>query len=261
MSTIKTTGANNAFIKLQESANGRVSVKMQKNQFSKEGAESFYGKVERYTYSTQNILDAMSESLPLVDAGTVASVLNAYANTLIKILASGNAAKFGELGTFYIAGKGAVGSGSDKPALTVKFSASRTLKEAAQNIEIASSEYAEPSGVIASVVDVSTGKTDGTLTANGSVLVEGSNLKVGGDSSGVWIAPCAENGKASTDESTWIKIQSALIFNQPSKLLFALPENISGGKYRIVVRTRYAGRAGYERKYLIEAISDTVEIA
>lgn len=261
MSTVKTTDANNAFIKLQESANGRVSVKLQKNNLSEKGKESFYGKVERYTYSTQNILDAMSESLPLVDAGTVASVLNAYANTLLKILASGNAAKFGELGTFYIAGNGSVESESDKPALTVRFSASQTLKNTVQNIEIASSGYSVPSGVIASVTDVSSGKADGALTANGSVLAEGSNLKVGGEGSGVWLAPAAENGTASADESAWTKIQTALVFNQPSKLLFALPQNLASGKYRIVVRTRYAGKSGYERKYLVEAVSDTVEIA
>lgn len=36
---------NNAFIRLQESANGRVSVKLQKNQFAKDGAENYYGKL------------------------------------------------------------------------------------------------------------------------------------------------------------------------------------------------------------------------
>lgn len=78
-------GANNAFIKLQKSANGRVSVKLQKNHFAKNGENNFFGKVERYTHSTQNILDAMSESLPLVDLGTVTCVLNAYANTVLKV--------------------------------------------------------------------------------------------------------------------------------------------------------------------------------
>ena len=51
---------NNAFIRLQESANGRVSVKLQKNNFATDGSENFWGKVERYTYSTQNILDAFN---------------------------------------------------------------------------------------------------------------------------------------------------------------------------------------------------------
>ena len=252
---------NNAFIKLQESANGRVSVKLQKNQFAKDGSENYYGKVERFTYSTQNILDAMSDAVPLVDLGTVASVLNAYANTVLKVLAAGNAVKFGELGIFYIAGKGTVDTETGKPALTVKFTATKTLKDAVQNVEIASSEYIAPSGVITSVIDVTSGKTDGTLMANGSVLLEGSSLKIGGDDSGIWFVSVDENGNVASDETSWIKVESALVYNLPSKLLFALPQSLTSGKYKIVVRTRYAGKSGYERKYLVEAISETVEIA
>lgn len=254
-------GENNAFIKLQESANGRVSVKLQKNQFAKDGTESFYGRVERYTYSTQNILNAMSEAVPLVDLGTVASVLNAYANTVLKVLSAGNAVRFGELGTFYIAGKGSVDSETGKPALTVKFTATKTLKDAVQNIEIASSEYIAPSGVISSVTDVSSGKSDGKLTASGSVLVEGASLKVGGENSGIWFAPILEGTDSLTVESDWKKVESALVFNLPSKLLFVLPQSLASGKYKIVVRTRYAGKSGYERKYLVETISETVEVA
>ncbi|HAZ96040.1 MAG TPA: hypothetical protein DCW73_02060 [Treponema sp.] len=253
--------SNNAFIKLQESANGRVSVKLQKNQFAKDGAESFYGRVERYTYSTQNILDAMADAIPLVDLGTVASVLNAYAGTVLKVLSAGNAVKFGELGIFYIAGKGSVDNENGKPKLTVKFSATQTLKDAVQNVEIAASEYAAPSGLVTSVTDVATGKSDGNLSASSSVLVEGSSLKVGGEDSGIWFAPVAESGIISSDESKWTKIETALIYNLPSKLLFALPQELESGKYKIVVRTRYAGKSGYERKYLVEAISETVTVA
>lgn len=257
----QSTSANNAFIKLQEQANGRVSVKLQKNQFAKEGEQNFYGRVERVTYSTQNVLDEMVAELPLVDAGTIASVMNAYTKVMLKILANGNAVKFGELGTFYIAGKGTVSSESGKPDLTVKFSASQVLKDAGQNIEIASSEYITPSGVISSVTDVSTGKSAGKLTTGGSVLVEGASLKVGGENSGIWFAPVADGTDSLSVESSWTKVESALVFNRPSKLLFALLQSLASGKYKIVVRTRFAGKTGYERKYLVEAVSETVEVA
>ena len=187
--------------------------------------------------------------------------MNAYANTVLKVLAAGNAVKFGELGTFYIAGKGTVESGNGKPKLTVKFSATQTLRDAVQNVEIASSEYVAPSGMITNVTDVATGKADGSLTSGGSVLVEGSSLKVGGENSGIWFAPVTESGEINSDESLWIKVESALIYNQPSKLLFALPQSLSDSKYKIVVRTRYAGKSGYERKYLVEAVSETVTLA
>ncbi len=257
---ITQSNANNAFIKLQETANGRVSVKLQKNHFAKEGTENFYGKVDRYTYSTQNILDVMAETVPLVDLGTIASILNAYANIILKVLAAGNAVKFGELGTFYIAGKGTVDSGSGKPELTVRFSATQILKDAVQKVEISSSQYTAPSGVIISVTDVVTGKMDGTLTSGGSVLLNGSNLKVGGEDSGVWFVPVTATGELVSDETLWKKVDTALVYNHPTKLLFAIPADLTTGQFRIVVRTRYAGKAGYERKYLVEAVSEIVEI-
>lgn len=255
------TNANNAFIKLQEQANGRVSVKLQKNQFAKEGKQNFYGRVERITYSTQNVLDEMSAAVPLVDAGTIASVMNACTKVMLKILAGGNAVKFGELGSFYIAGKGTVDSETGKPELTVKFSPSKLLKEAVADIEIASSEYVAPSGVISSVTDVASGKSSGMLTAGGSVLVEGASLKVGGADSGIWFAPLAEGTDFLSGESSWTKVETALVYNLPSKLLFAVPKSLASGKFKIVVRTRYAGKTGYERKYLVEAVSETVEVA
>lgn len=130
-----------------------------------------------------------------------------------------------------------------------------------QNIEIASSEYVAPSGVISSVTDVSSGKSDGKLTAGGSVLLEGSSLKVGGEKSGIWFAPILEGTDSLSGESDWKKVESALVFNLPSKLLFVLPQSLASGKYKIVVRTRFAGKTGYERKYLVEAFSETVEVA
>ncbi|MCH5289792.1 MAG: DUF4469 domain-containing protein [Treponema sp.] len=253
--------ANNTFITIQESVNGRVAVRLQKNQFARDGQESFYGKVERHTYTAQNIIDLMMQKLPLMDAGTVASVLNAYTSTVVDALAAGNAAKFGELGTFYIAGKGVVDSESGKPTLTVKFTPSQKLKDAVQNVEVASSGYVEPCGAISGITDVTTGKTDGSLTMGGSVLANGTNLKVGGADSGIWLAPVGENGRLSDDEGDWVKVETALVYNLPSKLLFALPASAAAGRYRIVVRTRYTGKSSRERKELLEAVSETVVIA
>lgn len=228
------TNASNAFIRLQEQANGRVSVKLQKNQFAKEGEQNFYGRVERITYSTQNILDEMSAAVPLVDTGTIASVMNAYTKVMLKILANGNAVKFGELGTFYIAGKGTVGNETGKPELTVKFSPSKLLKDAVADIEIASSEYVAPSGMISSVTDVSSGKSDGTLTAGGSVLVEGASLKVGGADSGVWFAPLAEGTDFLSGESSWVKVETALVYNLPSKLLSRFQKALQAESSRLL---------------------------
>ncbi|WP_443741001.1 DUF4469 domain-containing protein [Treponema berlinense] len=251
---------NNSFIKLQESANGRVSVKLQKNHFSKDGTENFFGKVERVTFSAQNILDAMASEIPLVDLGTVTSVLNCYTNTVLKVLSNGNAVKFGELGLFYIAGKGAVENDKTKPNLTVKFSPSQTLRDAVQNVEISSVSLNKFEGEITKIQDITTGNTDGTLTLKGSVLLEGTGLKVGGENSGIYFAPLNEDKNVLT-EAEWIKVETTLVFNQPSKLLFSIPESVINGSYKIVIRTHIFGRSNYARKELLEVISDVVTVA
>lgn len=258
---MKSSSTNNSFIKLTESAAGRVGVKLQLNQFNKDSANpNYYGKVERYTLNAQNILDGIAGELPQIDTGTAASVLNAYANVVLKSLQSGNAVKFGELGTFYIAAKGVVDSSTGRPNLTVKFTPSQNLKDSVKDVEIVSSEYKEASGAISLITDVSSGSTNGSLTAGGSVLLEGNGIKVGGEDSGIWFAPVSKNGELSS-EVEWIKVSSALVYNTSGKLLFALPSELaSGSTYKIVIRTKFAGRSGYERKTLVQIVSDAVTI-
>lgn len=254
---ISKENSNNAFIKLEESAAGRVAVNLQKNHFAKDGTESYYGKVERFTYSTQNILADIAEEVPLVDLGTVTGILNAYTKCILKVLAAGNAVKFGELGTFYIAGKGAVDSKTGKPDLTVKFSPTLLLKQSIQNVEITHSEYTEPQGAVLSVTDIATGKTDNTVTRGGSLLLQGKGIKVGGDDSGIWFAPLIAEDKPDTDEGNWIKVESALIYNTQSKLLFTLPATLTADtKYRIIIRSRYSGKNSHLRKEIVETVSD-----
>ena len=259
---MKSSSTNNSFIKLTESAAGRVGIKLQLNQFNKDSSTTnYYGKVERYTLNAQNILDGIASELPQIDTGTAASVLNAYANVVLKSLQSGNAVKFGELGTFYIAAKGVVDSATGKPSLTVKFTPSQNLKDSVKDVEIASSEYKEANGVIYVVTDVSSGNSDGTLTAGGSTLLEGNGIKVGGEDSGIWFAPGSDDGVLSS-EGDWIKVASALVYNTSGKLLFALPSELAAGStYKIVIRTKLAGRSGYKRKSLVQIVSDTVAIA
>jgi len=126
------------------------------------------------------------------------------------------------------------------------------------DIEPASPEALQ--GVIRRVTDVASGRSDGTLTSGGSVLVEGRGLRVGGEGSGIWLAPAAENGEPAADRSSWIPAGSAPACNMPSKLLFALPEQAGAGAWRIIVLTRHRGRSMHEYKTLFKLVSGVVTI-
>lgn len=244
---------------LSKTAAAKVSVKLHRNNFAKEGTENYYGKVDRNTYSTENILHIMKDDVPLLDLGTIASVLNAYSSAVFKVLKDGNSVKFGKMGTFYITGKGTVTKENEKPELTVKFSISEELKAAVSNIEVSSASFFEPSGKIISITDISTGMDDLSLKAGCSVAIEGDKLKVLGEDSGIWLSP-AEDGGVLASEDEWIKVETPLYCNTSTKLLFTLPESVDSGMYRIVIRSRYCNKANYERKSILQTVSEVVTI-
>ena len=259
MSDLKSTGGS--FIELTEGTAGHVSVSLQKNHLVESESQMYHGKVERRMYSEKNILDEVCRRLPSVDPGTAVSILNAFGDVICDALSKGYAAKFGKLGTFYVASKGLVSAQDETPELTAKFSPSEYLRNCVKDVKIDHASFEDPKAAIFSVTDVATGKTGLSLTAGGSVLVEGSGLRVGGDGSGIWFAPLSDGQKLAADEKTWHAVDSALVYNMPAKLLFQMPAALEVGvHYKIVVRTRFAGKSKYERKTLIEAVSDTVMI-
>ncbi|GHV48640.1 hypothetical protein FACS1894181_04960 [Bacteroidia bacterium] len=83
------------------------------------------------------------------------------------------------------------------------------------------------------VTDVTTGATDGTLTAGGQIIIAGEKIKVepdAGDTSiGVFLA-----GEDMTYQVT------SLAVNHPKEIIAALPD-IPKGDYALYIVTRYAG--------------------
>ena len=210
-----------------------------------------YERVLRNKCKPENIVDIVAKKIPLVDTGTIVSVLNAYSDSVLETLSKGQSVPFGRLGTFYISAKGAVERGSSDIPLKVKFEAAQLMAETVGNMEVVSAKKSEPRAFISHVLNVATGVTGGSLNAGESVLIKGSNLRIGGTDSGIWFVPVLEKDGFFHDASDWIKIDSPLVYNQPSKLLFNLPQSLKAGRYRIVVHTRYLGRRKYERKEVI----------
>ncbi len=260
MAGLKNSGGS--FIELTEGTAGHVSVNLQKNNLVESELQMYHGKVERRIYSEKNILDEVCRRLPAVDPGTAVSILNAFGDVICDALRMGYAAKFGKLGTFYVASKGLVSAQDESPELTAKFSPSEYLRNSVKDLKVDHASFESPKATISSITDVATGKTGFTLTAGGSVLVEGSGLRIGGEDSGIWFAPLSDGLKLAEDESIWRAVDSPLVYNMPAKLLFQMPAGLEhAAQYKIVVRTRLAGKSKYERKTLIETVSDAVMIA
>lgn len=244
-----------------ENPNGHVSVRLQRNLFSKNASDRYFGRAIRNTHTVGNVLQLVADKVPHLDTGTVYSVCDALEQVIMDVLSQGNSVNCLNLGEFYIACTGTTDGKTTMPGITVKFTPSERTKNAISKITVEQEAYAEPKAVISYIQDIDTGLKDGTLTEKGSVRINGKKLCIGGEGSGIWFAP-VENSTYTIDESgaDWTQVSAALSENKPGSLLFPLPKTLAKGKYRIVFKTKCPTSLHSERKELVTSISDVVEI-
>lgn len=256
----KVVGSDNSFINLRDGAAGQVLLRLHANKLGGEGqGTGYYGKVAKFTYSNQNVLDLMAEQLPDMKVGRITDVMTAYTKVLLNVLASGHAVRLGSLGCFYIAPMGIAANPGERLPLTVRFTPDGTLLNAVSKVEVSDSAVAAPKVEFGTVTDVGRVAADGTLTAGGTVLIEGSGLCIGGDDSGLWLAPATDDGKPAGTEAERKKV-SSFLYNFPRKLVFTIPADVAAGKYVFVLRTRYTGNSKYARKEILEGVSEVFDI-
>ncbi len=257
----KAMGQDNSFINLRDGAAGHVLLRLHENRFTSDGSPdgSYYGRVPRFTFSNQNVLDRMAEELPDMKVGRITDVMTSYTKVLLDVLGSGFAVRLGALGTFYIAPVGLAANPGEKLPLTVRFSPDPILLNAVADVEIADTALVLPSVEVGQITDVGRAVSDGVLTAGGAVMVEGHGLRIDGEGSGLWVAPVGDDGERPSDESSWKKV-STFLYNLPRKLVFTLPPDLAEGNYLFVLRTKCAGRTKRTRKEMIEGVSSSFSV-
>ena len=244
-----------------ENPNGRVSVKLQRNYFSKDSSDKYIGRAVRNTHTVGNVLQLVANKVPQLDIGTVYSVCDSFEKVVTESLGGGNSVNCLNLGLFYIACKGSTDGKSSTPSITVKFIPSETTKSAISKVTIEQTDYSEPAATISQILDIDTGSTDWNISLNGSVQILGKKLLIGGDDSGIWFAPATgEDGAIDESGTDWTQVTAKISVNKPGTLLFPLPKTLTAGTYRIVLKTRCTSNLKYKRKELITTISDVIQI-
>lgn len=244
-----------------ENPNGRVAIRLQRNLFSKDSSDKFYGRAIRNTHTVGNVLQLVANKVPQLDIGTVYSVCDALEKVVTESLGNGNSINCLNLGVFYISCKGATDGQSGFPEITVKFSPSEVTKSAISKISISKEDYTEPVATINKIIDIDTGLSDSSLSLNGSVEILGSKLKIGGIGSGIWFAEATgPDYSINEDETDWYGVTTNLTENTSGKLLFPLPKNLTKGTYRIVLKTKCPISLKQERKEFIKTISEPIEV-
>ncbi|MDR0559567.1 MAG: DUF4469 domain-containing protein [Prevotellaceae bacterium] len=105
---------------------------------------------------------------------------------------------------------------------------------------------------IFNITDMSTGKTDGTVTRSFNIDIKGTNIKIFGDSpeTGVYI-----NNTETGEEYKFSPIN--IVINDPSRLMLLLPANIATGHYEMRICTQFT-QNGRQLKTTRTAILSTI---
>jgi hypothetical protein len=120
--------------------------------------------------------------------------------------------------------------------ITVTVTPTTELRIALEDVSVeVLGKKADGGAIIGLVTDVLTGKTDGTVSPNGDVIIEGSKIKV-------YPTDDAAVGVFFTDaDGTDIPLDYPLTENNPKRIVCRVPAALSAGEYTLKIVTRFAG--------------------
>lgn len=109
---------------------------------------------------------------------------------------------------------------------------------------------------IYTLTDMTTGKTDGSLTRGRNAELKGSYLKITGDDPAVGIT------FRNVDTAAEVKLAPTdLVINEPSRLLIFVPATLDAGTYELTVTTQYTGGSTLLKSPRSVIFSEAVVIA
>lgn len=243
----------------------KLNVKLRKNHFGE--GDSFIGTVARNTAKTESLVTRLLAKNTGISEYTIKPVTDMLHDEGMDAFKNGQSIEVLGFGTLYVAPDGAIKgknpSASDVKGFVVRYAPSKEVKELMKNMAAEDVRQTDPAPVINNLMNVYDGAETTTFTAKMPVRITGSNLRIGGKDSGVFLAPVSsEAGQpAVRDEGQWIK-SGHISVNKDKWLEFFLPPSLKAGTpYRIVLRTSYLSGGSGERKTPLVTVSEVVQIA
>ncbi|WP_302138303.1 DUF4469 domain-containing protein, partial [uncultured Parabacteroides sp.] len=116
--------------------------------------------------------------------------------------------------------------------LTLDIVPSKRMREALKKVKTISLGRKPEVAGIDLVTDTATGLTDGTITTNDDIRIDGSRIKIAGDEAVVGVFFVTEDG------SKTVKVSRRLTQNDPSRILARVPA-LDNGNYILRIVTQY----------------------
>jgi hypothetical protein len=122
---------------------------------------------------------------------------------------------------------------SEKHNLTVDMNPTIEMRDALKEVDIEVLGIKDGGSYIGLVTDVTTGKTDGKVTIDGDIIIEGSKIKIlTGDDKSVGLFFVAEDGNE-------FPVTHQLAINSPKKIVARVPHLKPGLSYTLKIITQY----------------------
>lgn len=207
-------------------------------------ASGSYARVQRNTAYIGNIVERISKNAA-VPGGTetLLYVAGLLRDGIISFLTEGKAVDLLEMGTLYLKPTKGMESAnpeiSDVPKMTLGFTPSTIALDAVKDITVGADITKSNEPVPRYLLDLHTNTSGQDITSGYTARVTGTGLKVAGTNSGVFLAPCDDEGVYQMDGSDWVSVcdSETLIDNTSTRLEFNIPADTTAGTYRLIVKT------------------------
>ncbi len=238
-----------------ELLNGSVNVTIHKNYLKND--DSTYARVKRTTAGMNNVIATILKRSTLLDKATLVAAQMLFKDAFLELLQQGTSINLFDLGTLYPSAQGNIEAANPSieeiPSLTLGFTPSDEAIVAIRKTDISMAQLEDTNPVVNQIEDLSTHKTDWTVTSGMPVRITGRRLKIAGEDekAGVFLAPQKTDGSIDKEETDWIRLEEKNFFkNTSSYLEVILPSTLaSDSKYTLVIRTA-AGRGNRINKTL-----------
>ncbi|MDR1454768.1 MAG: DUF4469 domain-containing protein [Tannerella sp.] len=145
------------------------------------------------------------------------------------------------LGIFYLEPAGVfIGDAAKwnplKNQLIARALPSKDLRESLKSIDVEVLGMAKIPNVINAVTDVFTGQENISLTPGGMAHVTGHKIKIAGSDPTVGLKL-----RLRPDSTEWVIPETSIGINNPSRITFIIPTDLSAGDYSLSIVTQYTG--------------------
>lgn len=243
---------------------GKGTLTVYKNNLEK--GKRYYGRFDRRTITMEQIIARIQKKNLGTNALMVQHITTLLKAEILEALSRGEAVNIMDLGTLFISAYATSDSeNADEISvenLTASFTPSATAKEALKNISVNKISVADNRTSIDSLVDTYTDEDSTAFSCGSLVRIKGSRIKLGGEDNALFLCPVKEESDAEriSEENEWTKIDENLIKkNLLNRIDFYIPKSQKGGKYKVLIRTKYSG-GSKSSKSVREAMSATIDI-